>query len=803
MLIRNVKSIADLEKKKDLQSKLLQIQIDNEELLENRVKNYQNPNKPPPVPPQYKTNAELQKDTTLQQKEVVNNLLSINGVDNFLALGVSQGLGQLPNGVGNYLIFNKNFPVIKKRLEDIHKSAYGIDTFMNKIQEVLEQIELGILYNTTGGANARTAFNQAVGAGNNLPSADLYGLLVAKLIAIRDEPTSPLQKDPDFIAIINIYQNLMNNSPSQTDITDIDYIEPLDKQRILKEIDRLMNIRGIPNNADITAVEGDIDTVQYFAGLQQANQFAFPPQGVVLDQRFKDAYANLVRLAKNIKDPNSTIPDLGKLKNRIEKSLEDRRAVQKGLETQLVGVQQAGIQGLRNVVIGDMNTRFERTLNQKSGVRMKERFVSNTPNPYTNQLYGNDMFDYSPTLSNQPPDPTNPADIIVEVVVSKVYGAVKLPYFVKRNLIYGIMDGDGAELTKADGTFYNSIEEFKQTYPELDRYYYRNMLEINEITQQEQDAYNAYVKAEQEYQAQAGIRAKSQKALANYLKKNPNFVLLAQPVQVAQPQQTERLIIGNEANIQAEPTYSKFLTRLKPAGMRARSNIEIDALKQVLQTDPLYDPVADQQQQLIQSQGYGLKKMRGGMKKPDAIHIDINSHNGENYKMSGDGFISKKIKIGKGIEVQEQPRYKTFGKYIVHIPHLENDNVLNFKFPSMGSIPTLKPVSVDDNFKEFIIDILNTGKVSQRHYDTLTEPEKAHFNKVIKGAGLTNSLQFKTDSKIDEKKDIKRLDILLGEINAGNDNEKLRKECKELIKKCVNNGSIPKHKGMDFLLQIE
>jgi hypothetical protein len=834
MLIRNVKSFADLEKKKDLQSKLLQIQIDNEELLENRVKNYQNPNKPPPVPPQYKTNAELQKDTTLQQKEVVNNLLSINGVDNFIALGVSQGLGQLPNGVGNYLIFNKNFPVIKKRLEDINKSAYGIDTFMNKIQEVLEQIELGILYNTTGGANAQTAFNQAVGAGNNLPSADLYGVLVGKLIAIKNEPTSPLQNDPDFIAIINIYQNLMNNSPSQTDIADIDFIEPLDKQRILKEMDRLMNIRGIPNNTDITAVEGNLDTNQYFAGLQQANQFAFPPQGVVLDQKFKDAYANLVRLAKNIKDPNSTIPDLGKLKDRIEKSLENRRAVQTGLQTQLLGVQQAGIQGLRNVVIGDMNTRFERTLNQKSGVRMKERLVSNTPNPYTNQLYGNDMFDYSPTLSNQPPDPTNPADIIVEVVVSKVYGAVKLPYFIKRNLIYGIMDGDGAEITKADGSSFNSIEEFRQTNPELDRFYYRNLLEINEITQQEQDAYNAYLQAQQDYQAQAGLRAKSKVALGNFLKKNPQIVMLPQPVQVAQPQQTERLVIGSEANIQAEPAYSKILTRLRPAGMKARSNIEIDALKQVLATDPLYDPVADQNQQLIQSQGYGLKKMRGGMvmcpavydpvmgkdgkmysnkcqastsgagmKKPDAIHIDINSHNGENYKMSGDGFISRKIKIGKGIEVQEQPRYKTFGKYIVHMPHLENDNVLNFKFPSMGSIPTLKPVNVDDNFKEFIIDILNSGKVSQRHYDTLTEPEKAHFNKVIKGAGLTNSLQFKTDSRIDEKKDIKRLDVLLGEINAGNDNDKLRKECKELIKKCVNNGSIPKHKGMDFLLQIE
>lgn len=43
----------------------------------------------------------------------------------------------------------------------------------------------------------------------------------------------------------------------------------------------------------------------------------------------------------------------------------------------------------------------------------------------------------------------------------------------------------------------------------------------------------------------------------------------------------------------------------------------------------------------------------------------------------------------------------------------------------------------------------------------------------------------------------------MGEIEAGNDNEKLKKECKELIKKCVMNGSIPKHRGMDYLFQIE
>jgi hypothetical protein len=135
MLIRNVKSFSDLQKKRELQANLLQIAIENEEMLENRVKDYKNPNKPPPVPPQFKTTAEIQQDTNLQQKEVINNLLSISGVDATLALGVSQSLSQLPNGVGNFLIFNKNFPVIKKRLEDISRSAYGVDTFMNKIQE--------------------------------------------------------------------------------------------------------------------------------------------------------------------------------------------------------------------------------------------------------------------------------------------------------------------------------------------------------------------------------------------------------------------------------------------------------------------------------------------------------------------------------------------------------------------------------------------------------------------------------------------------------------------------------------------
>jgi hemerythrin superfamily protein len=137
------------------------------------------------------------------------------------------------------------------------------------------------------------------------------------------------------------------------------------------------------------------------------------------------------------------------------------------------------------------------------------------------------------------------------------------------------------------------------------------------------------------------------------------------------------------------------------------------------------------------------------------------------------------------------------------MPFLENDSVLNVKFQSMGSIPSIKPVSIDDNFKEFVMDILNSGQVNQKHYNSLTEAEKAHFHKIVKGAGLTNTLKFKPDDKIDDKKDVKRIDVLVGQIIAGNDNDKVFKEAKELIKKCVANGSITKHKAMDLLFQIE
>jgi hypothetical protein len=735
-------------------------------------------------------------DSNLQQKEVVNNLLSINGVDNYLALGVSQALAQLPNGVGNYVIFNKNFPVIKKRLEDISKSAYGVDTFMDKIEEVLNQIELGILYNTTGGVNPSTSFSQGIGAGGIMPSGedveDLkrnmkskgsdYGSLLLELYTMRDTPFSPLANDAEFLAVVDMVEKLCDLSPEKKYLDDIDLIEQLERQKIQREIDRLIQLNGLPSFnviANVSQIKVEDFLAQVDASQQTQNAIPDLPASVARP------YAQLIRAIKGIKNPPKTLKDLGSLKDKLERLLGGVQAVQQGLQSQLMQSQQNLIQ---LQLQQQQQQRDEEVKNQKAKMRTvanskidaRQRMLSNLPHPVLVDAQGQPLelynyFNFSPSLSgvdtsqklkDYANDANERADLVVEVVNSA--NGVNKKSFV---------DGNGNPLINPDDNLafasYAELEKwFEDKGRPLSRYFWKNYL--NKIN---------------------------------------------------------RLYVGSEDTLNRVPTVGPHIKRYDDNQIKDIIMSEIKQLDNLLDTDVNYAPYIDKEQRLIPSQGFGLSspnrvvpavyqpvmgsdgKMYGnkykaslagaGMQKPDTIHIDINSHNGEGYKMSGDGFMHRKIKIGKGIEVQEQPRYKTFGKYIIHIPYLENDNILNFKFPSMGSIPTLKPVNIDDNFKEFILDILETGKVSQKHYDSLTDAEKAHFNKVIKGAGLSNSLQFKADNKIDDKKDLKRLDILLGEINAGNDNDKVKKECKELIKRCVMNGSLPKHKGIEYLFEIE
>lgn len=154
------------------------------------------------------------------------------------------------------------------------------------------------------------------------------------------------------------------------------------------------------------------------------------------------------------------------------------------------------------------------------------------------------------------------------------------------------------------------------------------------------------------------------------------------------------------------------------------------------------------------------------------------------------------------IDEEESPTYRQFGKYVIHIPHLLNNNTANFKYPSHGSIPTLKPLTISDDYKEFLVDILNTGKMDDKVLKHLPPAEIKHFEKVCMGANLVEKFNLKLRSSDDEKKDLERFEVLKGEFFAGNNNEKMIKELRQLVIKFINEGRVHKNEGLSLLMEL-
>jgi hypothetical protein len=179
-------------------------------------------------------------------------------------------------------------------------------------------------------------------------------------------------------------------------------------------------------------------------------------------------------------------------------------------------------------------------------------------------------------------------------------------------------------------------------------------------------------------------------------------------------------------------------------------------------------------------------------------------------KKEGEGILKnvmrkkglKAIKIGKGIVVEEQPVFRPLGKYLIHYGFLTNQDMLNVKYPSGGVIPQFKPTPVSDIFKDFIIDLLDSGKANSRIYDQLPIDERKLFEKVATGAGIFHSLKLKktiTDTDRDEND---RFNLLKGEYLAGNNSPKVLQELRRLVIKFMNDGRIHKSQGINFLMEL-
>jgi hypothetical protein len=166
------------------------------------------------------------------------------------------------------------------------------------------------------------------------------------------------------------------------------------------------------------------------------------------------------------------------------------------------------------------------------------------------------------------------------------------------------------------------------------------------------------------------------------------------------------------------------------------------------------------------------------------------------------GRVLTKIKIGKGVEYEAEPTYRQLGKYVINMPQLKNRDILNVKFRSLGRIPQLKPIPISEVTKEFILELLDTGKASHRIYDQIPIEERQYFERVATGAGIINNLKLKRTLTEEDIKDNERFALLRGEYVAGNNSSTLLKELRKLVVKFMNSGKITKTDGTNLLIEL-
>ena len=164
-------------------------------------------------------------------------------------------------------------------------------------------------------------------------------------------------------------------------------------------------------------------------------------------------------------------------------------------------------------------------------------------------------------------------------------------------------------------------------------------------------------------------------------------------------------------------------------------------------------------------------------------------------------FVARRIKVGGGISPPDEPTYRQFGKYVIHMPYLHN-NTANFKYPSLGAIPTIKPTPISDDYKELLLQTLTTGALNEKDLRRLEPKEIKHFEKVVSGAGLLAHFKL-NKSADDEVDDLKRFELLRGEVNAGNNAPSLLKELRALVTKFMDNGRVKRKEGERFLSELK
>ena len=185
-----------------------------------------------------------------------------------------------------------------------------------------------------------------------------------------------------------------------------------------------------------------------------------------------------------------------------------------------------------------------------------------------------------------------------------------------------------------------------------------------------------------------------------------------------------------------------------------------------------------------QSEG-GFKNLQGGYNPNEPI-INLNL-GGEGYgfhhRVKHYRAIRNRHIVGKGIlpDNNDEVKYLTIGKLCVHLPSLYK-GYLNLKYAkSLGPFPKIPKTEISNQFGELVLKLPKEG-LNQAIFNSLSNKEKILFENVARYCDINKQIGFSSFLSDELKEKLKRYNILIGEVEAGQNNPEVFKELKQLIK---------------------
>ena len=156
---------------------------------------------------------------------------------------------------------------------------------------------------------------------------------------------------------------------------------------------------------------------------------------------------------------------------------------------------------------------------------------------------------------------------------------------------------------------------------------------------------------------------------------------------------------------------------------------------------------------------------------------------------------------GWGIEPEKIPEVVPFGKLQLHLHKLYYKNSLVIKHKDGSNIIGFPNTPVSDDFVKIIMKLLKEGDIKQKDLNTLKTIELHLYNRLIMLADLHKKHPIESDKTIEHLKH--KLELLTGEIVAGNDNKDLVKQLHQVVHSLKNFGAITSTAATAFIKQYK